>query len=74
MNDSNALSTMTANLPGWPESDLRMLPARLSRRLWGEPEEFLRTTNASQIAEWAISVSRFFYLGAAGVTQTWSNA
>lgn len=62
MNNSNALSARAANLPGLPESELRMLPARLSKRLWVDPEEFLQTTNASQIADWALSASQFFIL------------
>lgn len=33
------------------------LPTRLSKRLWVTPAEFLQTTNAMQIAHWAVSVS-----------------
>jgi len=36
------------------------LPARLTKRLWVDPQEFLQTTNASQIAEWAIYASKLF--------------
>lgn len=46
-----------------PENDLSLLPARLSKRLWVNPEEFLLTTNARQIAEWAIKVSGLYMLG-----------
>ncbi len=60
MSNFNALSVNTVNSLGLPESDLEMLPARLTKRLWVDPQEFLQTTNASQIAEWAISASKLF--------------
>jgi hypothetical protein len=37
--------------------DLSLLPARLSKYLWVTPAEFLQTTNALAIAEWAAQVS-----------------
>lgn len=60
MSNFNAFSVNTANSLGLPESNLGMLPARLTKRLWGDPQEFLQTTNARQIAEWAIFASKLF--------------
>ena len=60
MSNFNVLSVNTPKLLDFPESDLEMLPARLTKRLWVNPEEFLQTTNASQVAEWAITVSKLF--------------
>jgi len=62
MNNSTAPVVSAANPLGLPESELGMLPTRLSKRLWVSPQEFLETTNASQIAEWAISISHLFIL------------
>jgi hypothetical protein len=63
MSNSTALSITRGNPLGLPENDLGMLPARLSKRLWVDPQEFLQTTHASQIAEWAISTSHLFIVG-----------
>ena len=57
MTDCTALSK-TANIFWQPaEMDMGSLPARLSKRLWVTPAEFLQTTNAMQIARWAVSTS-----------------
>lgn len=53
MADCTALSRMEGALPATPETDLGILPARLSKYLWVTPAEFLQTTNALAIAEWA---------------------
>ena len=60
MSNFNVLLTSDANSLQQGGSNLGLLPARLSKRLWVDPEEFLQTTNASQIADWALSASQFF--------------
>lgn len=57
MTDCTALSRMDGAFLASPEVDLGILPARLSKRLWVTPTEFLQTTNALEIAEWAVRVS-----------------
>jgi hypothetical protein len=41
-----------------PELDLSQLPAKLSKKLWVGPAEFLVLTNALILAEWALWLSR----------------
>lgn len=57
MADCTLLSRMEGALPTPPATDLGILPARLSKYLWVTPAEFLQTTNALAIAEWAVRVS-----------------
>lgn len=40
-----------------PAVELRWLPAKLSKRLWVSPEEFLVVTSAPILAQWALQVS-----------------
>jgi len=40
-----------------PEVELSQLPAKLSKRLWVSPEEFLIITSAPLLAQWALRVS-----------------
>ncbi|MFN8459416.1 MAG: hypothetical protein U0401_33000 [Anaerolineae bacterium] len=40
-----------------PEVELSQLPAKLSKRLWVNPEEFLVVTSAPLLAQWALQVS-----------------
>ncbi|MBI5296262.1 MAG: hypothetical protein HY869_12375 [Chloroflexi bacterium] len=39
------------------KTGLDNLPARLGKRLWVTPTEFLQTTHAMQIAHWAVNLS-----------------
>jgi hypothetical protein len=39
-------------------TDLRLLPARLSQRLWVGPAEFLAVIHAAPLADWALTFSR----------------
>ncbi len=57
MSDCTTLSRTESSLPVMPEVDLGILPARMSKYLWVTPSEFLQTTNAMRIAEWAIRIS-----------------
>jgi len=57
MTNCTALSKTTSTFLAPAEIDLDSLPARLGKRLWVTPAEFLQTTNALQIARWAIRVS-----------------
>jgi hypothetical protein len=58
MTDCTALSKTADKFLPLAELDLDILPARLGKRLWVTPVEFLQTTNALQIARWAVRVSR----------------
>ncbi len=57
MTNCRALSKTTETFLVPAEIDMDSLPARLSKRLWVTPAEFLQTTNALQVARWAVRVS-----------------
>lgn len=57
MTDCTALSKTTGTFLSPAETNLDVLPARLGKRLWVTPAEFLQTTNALQIARWAVRMS-----------------
>ena len=46
-----------------PAVDLSQLPAKLSKRLWVSPEEFLIVTSAPVLAQWALAVSGLWQPG-----------
>lgn len=60
MSDSTALSEWEPNPLTPPETDLSTLPAKLTKRLWVNPTEFLVTTHALAMAEWAVTVGQRF--------------
>jgi len=60
MTDSTALSTLTPNPLAPPRLDLSALPAKLSKRLWVSPTDFLITSHALALAEWAVAMSQHF--------------
>jgi hypothetical protein len=54
------MDNCTAIVEAWssaepPLTDLGALPAKLSKRLWVTPTEFLGVTNALSLAEWAVT-------------------
>lgn len=53
-----ALCTKGANELTPPERPLEPLPAKVSKRLWVGPMQFLELTHALVMAEWALSVSK----------------
>ena len=57
MTDCTALSKPANLLWQQAENDMGSLPARLSKRLWVTPAEFLQTSNAMRIARWAVNMS-----------------
>lgn len=56
--DCTALCVNQANGLSPQETDLEPLPAKLTKRLWVNPTQFLEVTHALAMAEWALSVSR----------------
>ena len=58
MSDCTVLSIIESNPLAPAEVELGILPARLSKRLWVTPAEFLQTTNAAATAVWAVQVSQ----------------
>jgi hypothetical protein len=54
--ESTALSLSLPNELKPPDTDLAALPARLSKWLWVSPTEFVQTTHALELAEWALRV------------------
>ena len=40
-----------------PATDLSVLPAKLSKKLWVSPAEFIKLTHAVAVAEWALHLS-----------------
>jgi hypothetical protein len=58
MPNCNALSESALNPLTPPETDLSALPAKLSRKLWVNPTEFLVVTHALVMAEWALQLSQ----------------
>lgn len=51
-----ALYQNRPNPLNWPHTDLSLLPAKVSKRLWVNPTEFLVTVNAVAAAQWALGV------------------
>lgn len=51
-----AQSGLASVVPPLPVVNVGQLPAKLSKRLWVGPCEFVRTTQALALAEWAVSV------------------
>lgn len=60
MAECNALFQFEPSTLSLPWTDLSALPAKLSKRLWVGPPEFLVTTHALPLAEWALRVSQHF--------------
>jgi len=58
MNNFITVRASVRKMPALPNIDLSELPAKLSKRLWIEPEEMVRCVQALDIAEWAISLSQ----------------
>jgi hypothetical protein len=58
MDNSNALYQKERIGLSLPELDLSELPAKLSKKLWVGPAEFLMVSNALILAEWALWLSR----------------
>jgi len=58
MPNCNALSENPLHPLTPPETDLSGLPAKLSRKLWVNPTEFLVVTHARVLAEWALGISQ----------------
>ena len=56
MSDSTALCGHPPNELTPPATDLSALPVRLTKRLWVTPVEFLVTTHALRLAEWALTM------------------
>jgi hypothetical protein len=62
MSNCNALVANGSNQLGisdrlsLPETDLSKLPAKLSKRLWVSPAEFIEVISAWHLAHWALSV------------------
>ena len=57
MNNSSAVYQKERIGLSLPELDLSQLPAKLSKKLWVGPAEFLSLTNALILAEWALWLS-----------------
>jgi hypothetical protein len=56
---SNNSNVLYQNEPGWlrmPATEVSVLPAKRSRRLWVNPTTFIITVNALAIAAWALQV------------------
>lgn len=51
-----AQNGLASVVPPLPVVEVRQLPAKLSKRLWVGPCEFVQTTQALALAEWAVSV------------------
>ena len=58
MNNDNAAQAIVSQWEQLPIFDLSQLPARLSKRLWVSPTEFLILTHALRLAEWALGLAR----------------
>lgn len=56
MSDSTALCGYAPNRLTPPPIDLSALPAKLTKRLWVTPTEFLVTTHALRLAEWVLTI------------------
>jgi hypothetical protein len=56
MNNDTIAQALVSNWAHVPTLDLQQLPARLSKRLWVNPTEFLILTHALVLADWALGV------------------
>ena len=56
MSNSTALSEIQPNALTPPLTNLSPVPARLTKHRWVSPTEFLVTTHARALAEWAVTV------------------
>jgi hypothetical protein len=56
MHDIIAQGGLTSVMPSWPVVEAGQVPAKLSKRLWVEPSEFVCTTQALELAEWTLCV------------------
>jgi hypothetical protein len=59
MHDIIAQGGLTSVMPPLPEVAMGQLPAKLSKRLWVEPGEFVTTTHALELAEWSLSACQW---------------
>ena len=57
MNNCNTTLALVPNRAALPVFDCSKLPARLSKRLWVSPSEFLVLTHALLVAGWAIEMA-----------------
>jgi hypothetical protein len=55
--DYTALLKIEPNRLALPQTDLSLLPSKLSRRLWVAPEEFLIVTSTPTLVQWALQIS-----------------
>ena len=55
--DYTALLKIEPNRLTLPQTDLSLLPGKLSRRLWVAPEEFLVVTSTPALVQWALQIS-----------------
>lgn len=60
LDNFNALYQDRPNLLTLPDTNLGLLPSKVSKRLWVSPTEFVMTVNAMAIAQWALSVSQLW--------------
>lgn len=56
MSNPPALIEVQSNTLTPPWTDVGQLPAKLTKRLWVNPTEFLTTTHALAMAEWAVAM------------------
>lgn len=61
MSQSTALSVPSPNWLLPPALDLSPLTVRVTKGLWLNPTEFMQTTHALAIAEWAVQVNAHFH-------------
>lgn len=54
-----AQGRLTSVMPSLPIVEVGRLPAKLSKRLWVGPSEFVATTQALELAEWALRMSQW---------------
>jgi hypothetical protein len=54
--DETALLKIERTELAFPQIELSQLPAKLSKKLWVEPVEFLEVTHAPVLAQWAVRI------------------
>jgi len=57
-----------------PQTDLSVLPARLSKKLWVSPAEFIALTNAVEVAEWALPFEQLLASPLTHAATPWSQS
>lgn len=61
LTEFTALYQNRPNWLQWPDTDLCLLPAKMSKRLWVSPAQFLTMVHALTLAQWALTITQSWH-------------